>query len=134
MLIIVKFKKTSPNCIRRKDFKCNQLGKAPLTIGLILLALPIQALVSVCDGSPRPAVSGSPTPCLTASCSFVLCPPILFHNERSQGCLFAAKSQIPLALILGLHKSVIFSMPSSIPISGSSKLKNIHHTASPLTP
>lgn len=31
--------------------------------GLILLALPIQALVSVCDGSPRPAVSGSPTPC-----------------------------------------------------------------------
>lgn len=38
------------------------LGKLLWPSGLILLALPVEALVSVCDGSPRPAVSGSPTP------------------------------------------------------------------------
>lgn len=44
----------------------------------------------------------------TTSCSFVLCPPILFHNKRSQGCLFAVKSQIPLMLILGGYTRVSF--------------------------
>lgn len=38
------------------------LGKLLWPSGLILLALPVEALVSVCDGSPRPAVSGSLTP------------------------------------------------------------------------
>ena len=85
------------------------LGKLLWPSGLILLALPIQALVSVWWVPQACSLRVTHSSLPTASCSFVLCPPILFHNKRSQGCLFAVKSQIPLMLILGGYTRVSFS-------------------------